>query len=144
MVGEPGVGKTAIVEGLAQLIADGNVPDTIRKKRIISIDLSGLVSGTKYRGEFEERFKRVIAEAKEDGNIVLFFDELHTIIGTGNAEGSLDAANILKPELSRGYIKVIGSTTLREYRKYIEKDSALERRFQPLQITEPNKKQLKF
>ena len=141
LVGEPGVGKTAIVEGLAQLIADGNVPDTIRKKRIISIDLSGLVSGTKYRGEFEERFKRVIAEAKEDGNIVLFFDELHTIIGTGNAEGSLDAANILKPELSRGYIKVIGSTTLREYRKYIEKDSALERRFQPLQITEPNEEE---
>ncbi|MFR1517340.1 MAG: ATP-dependent Clp protease ATP-binding subunit [Clostridia bacterium] len=141
LVGEPGVGKTAIVEGLAQLIAEGNVPDGVRNKRIISIDLSGLVSGTKYRGEFEERFKRVIAEAKEDKDIVLFFDELHTIIGTGNAEGSLDAANILKPELSRGYIKVIGSTTLREYRKYIEKDPALERRFQPLQITEPDEEQ---
>ncbi len=141
LVGEPGVGKTAIVEGLAQLIADGKVPDPIKSKRIISVDLSGMVSGTKYRGEFEERFKRVIAEAKEDGDIVLFFDELHTIIGTGNAEGSLDAANILKPELSRGYIKVIGSTTLREYRKYIEKDPALERRFQPLQIQEPDEEE---
>lgn len=141
LVGEPGVGKTAIVEGLAQLIADGNVPDAMKNKRIIAIDLSGLVSGTKYRGEFEERLKRVIAEAKEDGNIVLFFDELHTLIGTGNAEGSLDAANILKPELSRGSIKVIGSTTLREYRKYIEKDPALERRFQPLQIAEPDEEE---
>lgn len=141
LVGEPGVGKTAIVEGLAQLIADGNVPDSMKNKRIISVDLSGLVSGTKYRGEFEERFKRTINEAKEDGNIVLFFDELHTIIGTGNAEGSLDAANILKPELSRGNIKVIGSTTLREYRKYIEKDPALERRFQPLTIAEPTEEE---
>lgn len=141
LVGEPGVGKTAVVEGLAQLIANGGVPESVRNTRIVAIDLSGMVSGTKYRGEFEERLKRVIFEAKEDPNVILFFDEIHTIIGTGNSEGSLDAANILKPELSRGYIKVIGSTTLREYRKYIEKDPALERRFQPITITEPDEEE---
>ena len=141
LVGEPGVGKTAIVEGLAQIIADGNVGDKFKKKRIISIDLSSMISGAKYRGEFEERFKRVLAEAKADPNVILFLDEIHTIIGTGNSEGSLDAANILKPELSRGSIKLIGSTTLREYRKYIEADPALERRFQPVNVDEPDEEE---
>lgn len=141
LVGEPGVGKTAVVEGLAQLIANGGVPERIRKTRIIAVDLSGMISGTKYRGEFEERIKRVVTEAKDDPNVILFFDEIHTLIGTGNSEGSLDAANILKPELSRGYIKVIGSTTLKEYRKYIEKDPALERRFQPITIAEPDEEE---
>ena len=141
LVGEPGVGKTAIVEGLAQAIADGNVGGNLRKKRIIAIDLSGMVSGAKYRGEFEERFKRVLDEAKADPNVILFLDEIHTIIGTGNAEGSLDAANILKPELSGGSIKLIGSTTLREYRKYIESDPALERRFQPINVDEPDEEE---
>lgn len=141
LVGEPGVGKTAIVEGLAQLIAKGNVPENFKGKRIISLDLSAMISGSKYRGEFEERFKRVIVEAKDNKDIILFIDELHTIIGAGNAEGSLDAANILKPELARGSIKVIGSTTTREYRKYIEKDPALERRFQPINIAEPSEEE---
>ena len=141
LVGEPGVGKTAIVEGLAQAIADGNVSSKFKKKRIISIDLSSMVSGAKYRGEFEERFKKVLSEAKSDRNVILFLDEIHTIIGTGNSEGSLDAANILKPELSRGNIKLIGSTTVREYRKYIETDPALERRFQPVNVEEPDEEQ---
>ncbi len=138
LVGEPGVGKTAVVEGLAQLIASGGVPDSMKNTRIISIDLSGMVSGTKYRGEFEERMRRVISDAKDNKDVILFFDEIHNIIGMGNAEGSLDAANMLKPELSRGTVKVIGSTTLREYRKYIEKDTALERRFQPVTVSEPD------
>lgn len=131
LVGEPGVGKTAIVEGLAQKIVSGMVPDTVKEKRVVVLDLSGMVAGSKYRGEFEERIKNVVNEVREDRGILLFIDELHTIIGAGGAEGALDASNILKPSLSRGEIQLIGATTLEEYRKYIEKDAALERRFQP-------------
>ena len=138
LVGEPGVGKTAIVEGLAQLIESGNVPDNLRGKRVLSLDLSGMVAGSKYRGEFEERIKKTINEVKAAGNIILFIDELHTLVGAGNAEGAMDASNILKPSLSRGEIQVIGATTLNEYRKYIEKDAALERRFQPVTVDEPS------
>ena len=134
LVGEPGVGKTAIVEGLALQIAEGNVPDTIKNKRVVTLDLSGMVAGSKYRGEFEERIKKVIAEVKAAGNILLFIDELHTIIGAGGAEGAIDASNILKPSLARGEVQIIGATTLEEYRKYIEKDAALERRFQPVNV----------
>lgn len=141
MVGEPGVGKTAVVEGLAQLIASGNVPELLADKRILNLDLSGMVAGSKYRGEFEERIKRVIAEVKAAGNIILFVDELHTIIGAGGAEGAIDASNILKPALSRGEIQLIGATTRTEYRKYIEKDAALERRFQPVYVEEPTKEE---
>ena len=138
MIGEPGVGKTAVVEGLAARIAEGNVPDTIRDKRLMTLDLSGMVAGSKYRGEFEERIKRLIAEVKNDGQVLLFIDEIHTIIGAGGAEGALDASNILKPSLARGELQVIGATTIEEYRKYIEKDAALERRFQPVMVNEPS------
>lgn len=137
MVGEPGVGKTAVAEGIAYLIAAGDVPDTVRDKRLLSLDLSSMVAGSKYRGEFEERIKKVIAEVKNAGNVILFVDELHTIIGAGGAEGAIDASNILKPFLSRGEIQMIGATTRAEYRKYIEKDAALERRFQPVYVEEP-------
>ncbi len=137
LVGEPGVGKTAVVEGLAQLISEGNVPEILADKRILSLDLSGMVAGSKYRGEFEERIKKVINEVRAAGNIILFVDELHTIIGAGGAEGAIDASNILKPALSRGEIQMIGATTRVEYRKYIEKDAALERRFQPVYVEEP-------
>lgn len=138
LVGEPGVGKTAVVEGLAGRIAAGNVPDCMKKKRVLSLDLSGMVAGSKYRGEFEERIKRVMEEAVQDGNVLIFIDELHTIIGAGGAEGALDASNIMKPALARGEFQVIGATTREEYRKYIEKDAALERRFQPVVIEEPS------
>ena len=137
MVGESGVGKTAVAEGIAYLIAAGDVPDTVRDKRLLSLDLSSMVAGSKYRGEFEERIKKVIAEVKNAGNVILFVDELHTIIGAGGAEGAIDASNILKPSLSRGEIQMIGATTRAEYRKYIEKDAALERRFQPVYVEEP-------
>lgn len=137
MVGEPGVGKTAVAEGIAYLIAAGDVPDTVRDKRLLSLDLSSMVAGSKYRGEFEERIKKVIAEVKNAGNVILFVDELHTIIGAGGAEGAIDASNILKPSLSRGEIQMVGATTRAEYRKYIEKDAALERRFQPVYVEEP-------
>ncbi|MGN0396054.1 MAG: Clp protease N-terminal domain-containing protein, partial [Coprococcus sp.] len=139
MVGEPGVGKTAVVEGIAYLISKGDVPDTIKGKRLLSLDLSSMVAGSKYRGEFEERIKKVINEVRADGNIILFVDELHTIIGAGGAEGAIDASNILKPSLSRGEIQMIGATTRTEYRKYIEKDAALERRFQPVYVDEPTR-----
>ncbi len=137
LIGEPGVGKTAIVEGLAQRIVDGAVPDTISGKRVMVLDMAAMVAGTKYRGEFEERIKRVIAEVTDHPGILLFIDELHTIIGAGGAEGSMDASNILKPSLSRGELQIIGATTITEYRKYIEKDTALERRFQPVTVDEP-------
>ena len=138
LIGEPGVGKTAVVEGLALKIVDGDVPETIADKRLLTLDLSGMVAGSKYRGEFEERIKKVIAEVKAAGNILLFIDELHTIIGAGGAEGAIDASNILKPSLARGEVQIIGATTLEEYRKYIEKDAALERRFQPVNVEEPS------
>ena len=138
LIGEPGVGKTAIAEGLARRIVEGNIPDTIRDKRLVTLDLSGIVAGSKYRGEFEERIKRIINEVREDGNVLLFIDEIHTIIGAGGAEGAIDASNILKPSLARGEIQIIGATTIEEYRKYIEKDAALERRFQPVVVDEPS------
>lgn len=141
LIGEPGVGKTAIAEGLAQRIASGLVPDTVRGKRVVTLDLSGMVAGSKYRGEFEERIKKVIREVTEAGNVLLCIDELHTIIGAGGAEGAIDASNILKPSLARGEIQLIGATTLEEYRKYIEKDAALERRFQPVTVEEPTEEQ---
>ena len=137
LIGEPGVGKTAVVEGLAQMIAAGNIPETIADKRVVTLDLSGMVAGSKYRGEFEERIKRVLSEVMENGDVLLFIDEIHTIIGAGGAEGALDASNILKPSLARGELQLIGATTIEEYRKYIEKDSALERRFQPVTVEEP-------
>ena len=137
LIGEPGVGKTAVVEGLAQMIAAGNIPETIADKRVVTLDLSGMVAGSKYRGEFEERIKRVLSEVMENGDVLLFIDEIHTIIGAGGAEGALDASNILKPSLARGELQLIGATTVEEYRKYIEKDSALERRFQPVTVEEP-------
>ena len=138
LIGEPGVGKTAIVEGIAQRIVTDMVPDTVLHKRLVSLDLSGIVAGSKYRGEFEERIKKVIQEVKRAGNILLFIDELHTIIGAGGAEGALDASNILKPALARGEIQIIGATTIEEYRKHVEKDAALERRFQPVTVEEPS------
>lgn len=138
LVGEPGVGKTAIAEGLALKIVEGDVPDTIKDKRVVTLDLSGMVAGSKYRGEFEERIKKVISEVIYDGNVLLFLDELHTIIGAGGAEGAIDASNILKPSLARGELQLIGATTREEYRKYIEKDAALERRFQPVVVEEPS------
>ena len=141
LIGEPGVGKTAIVEGLAQRIVEGTVPETIAGKRVMVLDLSGMVAGSKYRGEFEERIKKVIAEVTEHSGVLLFIDELHTIIGAGGAEGAMDASNILKPALSRGEIQIIGATTITEYRKYIEKDTALERRFQPVTVDEPTKEE---
>ncbi len=141
LIGEPGVGKTAIVEGIAARIVTGMVPETVQNKRLVALDLSGLVAGSKYRGEFEERIKKLILEVKKAGNILLFVDELHTIIGAGGAEGAIDASNILKPALARGEIQMIGATTIDEYRKYIEKDAALERRFQPVTVEEPNEEQ---
>ena len=138
LIGEPGVGKTAIVEGLALRIVSGDVPFTVKDKRVLTLDLSAMVAGSKYRGEFEERIKKVVKEVIDDGNIILFLDELHTIIGAGGAEGAIDASNILKPSLARGEIQLIGATTINEYRKYVEKDAALERRFQPVNVEEPD------
>ena len=141
LIGEPGVGKTAIVEGIAQSLVNGNVPDIVADKRLVSLDMSGLVAKSKYRGEFEDRIKKVINEVETAGNVLLFIDELHTIIGAGGAEGALDASNILKPALARGDVQVIGATTIEEYRKYIEKDAALERRVQPVQVEEPTEEE---
>ncbi len=137
LVGDPGVGKTAIVEGLAQKIANGDVPEILKSKRVVSLDISSLIAGSKYRGEFEDRIKKVLDEVRNTGNVIMFIDELHTIIGAGGAEGAIDASNILKPSLARGEIQIVGATTLNEYRKYIEKDGALERRFQPVKVDEP-------
>ena len=137
LIGEPGVGKTAVVEGLAQKIVEGNVPNTLKNKRVVTLDISGMVAGAKYRGDFEERIKKALKEVKKAGDVILFIDEIHTIVGAGAAEGAIDAANILKPLLARGEVQIIGATTLNEYRKYIEKDSALERRFQPITVNEP-------
>ena len=141
LIGEPGVGKTAVVEGLALRIVSGEVPFTVQDKRVLTLDLSGMVAGSKYRGEFEERIKKVIKEVIEDGNVILFIDEMHTIIGAGGAEGAIDASNILKPSLARGEIQLIGATTISEYRKYVEKDAALERRFQPVNVEEPSQEE---
>ena len=141
LVGEPGVGKTSIVEGLAQRIVDGTVPDTVKGKRVLTLDLSGMVAGSKYRGEFEERIKKLMKEVKEEGNILLFMDEVHTLIGAGGAEGAIDASNILKPSLARGELQLIGATTITEYRKHIEKDAALERRFQQVVVEEPEEEE---
>jgi ATP-dependent Clp protease ATP-binding subunit ClpC len=141
VIGEPGVGKTAIAEGLAQKIVEGNVPELLKGKRVVTLDLSSMIAGSKYRGEFEERIKRVLDEVRNDKNVILFIDEIHTIVGAGATEGSLDASNILKPSLARGEIQLIGATTLDEYRKYIEKDAALERRFQPILIDEPTEEE---
>ena len=138
LIGEPGVDAALDCEGLARRIVEGNIPDTIRDKRLVTLDLSGIVAGSKYRGEFEERIKKIISEVREDGNVLLFIDEIHTIIGAGGAEGAIDASNILKPSLARGEIQIIGATTIEEYRKYIEKDAALERRFQPVVVDEPS------
>lgn len=138
LIGEPGVGKTAIAEGLAQKIADGDVPELLKDKRLVSVDLSSMVAGAKYRGEFEERLKKAVEEVSNAGNVILFIDEIHTIVGAGSAEGAIDASNILKPSLARGEIQLIGATTVNEYRKYIEKDAALERRFQPVSVGEPS------
>jgi len=139
LIGEPGVGKTAVVEGLAEKIVEGNVPEILKNKRVVTIDISSMVAGSKYRGDFEERIKKCLNEVKKAGDIILFIDEIHTIVGAGAAEGAIDAANILKPLLARGEIQLIGATTLNEYRKYIEKDSALERRFSPVNVLEPSK-----
>ncbi len=141
LIGEPGVGKTAVVEGLALRIIEGKVPFTVKDKRVLTLDLSGMVAGSKYRGEFEERIKKVIKEVIDNGNVILFLDELHTIIGAGGAEGAIDASNILKPSLARGELQMIGATTIAEYRKYIEKDAALERRFQPVNVEEPTEEE---
>lgn len=141
LIGEPGVGKTAIVEGIVERIMGGMIPDTVLGKRVVSLDLSGIVAGSKYRGEFEERIKKVLAEVAKAGNVLLFIDEIHTIIGAGGAEGAIDASNILKPALARGEVQVIGATTIEEYRKYIEKDAALERRFQPVVVEEPTEEE---
>lgn len=138
LIGEPGVGKTAIAEALASRIVDGNIPETIKDKRLLTLDISGMVAGSKYRGEFEERIKKILTEVKAAGNVLLFIDEIHTIIGAGGAEGAIDASNILKPSLARGEIQIIGATTIEEYRKHFEKDAALERRFQPVNVEEPN------
>lgn len=141
LIGEPGVGKTAVVEGLALCIVAGEVPFTVQDKRVLTPDLSGMVAGSKYRGEFEERIKKVVKEVIDAGNVILFLDELHTIIGAGGAEGAIDASNILKPSLARGEIQMIGATTIAEYRKYVEKDAALERRFQPVNVEEPTEEE---
>ena len=138
LIGEPGVGKTAVVEGLAQKIVEGNVPETLKDKRVVTLDISGMVAGAKYRGDFEERIKKALKEVKKAGDVILFIDEIHTIVGAGAAEGAIDAANILKPLLARGEVQIVGATTLNEYRKYIEKDSALERRFGPVTVNEPS------
>lgn len=138
LIGEPGVGKTAIAEGLAQKIAEGEIPELLKNKRVVTLDLSGILAGSKYRGEFEDRLKKIMDEIYEDGNVIIFIDEIHTIVGAGGAEGAIDASNILKPVLSRGELQCIGATTIEEYRKYIEKDSALERRFQPVNVGEPS------
>jgi len=137
LIGEPGVGKTAIAEGLAQKIVEGNIPEILKDKRVVTLDLSSMVAGAKYRGEFEERLKKALDEIRKAGNVILFIDEMHTIIGAGAAEGAIDASNILKPSLARGEIQIIGATTLDEYRKHVEKDAALERRFQPIMVGEP-------
>ncbi|MCM1090707.1 MAG: ATP-dependent Clp protease ATP-binding subunit [Butyrivibrio sp.] len=141
LIGEPGVGKTAVAEGLALRIVAGDVPFTVQNKRVLTLDLAGMVAGSKYRGEFEERIKRVVKEVIDDGNVILFLDELHTIIGAGGAEGAIDASNILKPSLARGEIQMIGATTIAEYRKYVERDAALERRFQPVTVEEPSEEE---
>lgn len=141
LIGEPGVGKTAIAEGLAQKIVEGNIPETLKGKRVVTLDLSSMVAGAKYRGEFEERLKKAMEEIRKAGNVILFIDEMHTIIGAGAAEGAIDASNILKPSLARGEIQVIGATTITEYRKHVEKDAALERRFQPITVGEPSKEE---
>ena len=141
LVGEPGVGKTAVIEGFAQRIAAGDVPDNMKERRVFTMDLAGMVAGSKYRGEFEERMKGLIREVKAAGNIILFLDEVHTIIGAGGAEGAIDASNILKPSLARGEMQLIGATTITEYRKYVEKDAALERRFQPVTVEEPTQEE---
>jgi len=138
LIGEPGVGKTAIVEGLAHRIVEGDVPETLENRRLVALDIAAVVAGTKYRGEFEERLKKVIEEIKSSGNCILFIDEFHTMVGAGAAEGAVDAANILKPSLARGELQCIGATTLDDYRKYIERDAALERRFQPVLVEEPS------
>ena len=138
LIGEPGVGKTAIVEGLAQQIVAGDVPDTLTNKHLYTLDLGALVAGSRYRGDFEERLKKVLKEIRTRGDIILFIDEIHTLVGAGAAEGAIDAASILKPMLARGELQTVGATTLEEYRKYLEKDSALERRFQPIQVEEPS------
>ena len=140
LIGEPGVGKTAVVEGLAEKIVSGDVPNILKNKRVVSLDISGMVAGAKYRGDFEERIKKALNEVKKAGDVILFIDEIHTIVGAGAAEGAIDAANILKPLLARGEIQLIGATTLNEYRKYIEKDAALERRFSPVTVNEPSEK----
>src|SRR5699024_4908194 len=137
LIGEPGVGKTAVAEGLAHQIINNEIPETLRDKRVMTLDMGTVVAGTKYRGEFEDRLKKVMEEIRQADNIILFIDELHILIGAGGAEGAIDASNILKPSLSRGELQCIGATTLDEYRKYIEKDAALERRFQPIQVDEP-------
>ncbi|MEH7081018.1 ATP-dependent protease ATP-binding subunit ClpC, partial [Bacillus velezensis] len=138
LIGEPGVGKTAIAEGLAQQIVNNEVPEILRDKRVMTLDMGTVVAGTKYRGEFEDRLKKVMDEIRQAGNIILFIDELHTLIGAGGAEGAIDASNILKPSLARGELQCIGATTIDEYRKYIEKDAALERRFQPITVDQPS------
>ena len=139
MIGEPGVGKTAIVEGLAQRIISGDVPDAIKNKKVVGLDLGAMIAGAKYRGEFEDRLKAVFNEIeKSDGQIILFIDELHTLVGAGASEGAIDASNMLKPALARGMLRCVGATTLNEYQKYIEKDKALERRFQHVYVGEPN------
>ena len=141
LIGEPGVGKTAVAEGLALKIVQGEVPELLKDKRVVALDLTSMVAGTKYRGDFEERIKAAMEEVKNSGNIILFIDEIHTIIGAGAAEGSADAANILKPSLARGEFQLIGATTIDEYRKHIEKDAALERRFQPVMVGEPTEEE---
>ncbi|MBQ3169188.1 MAG: ATP-dependent Clp protease ATP-binding subunit, partial [Clostridia bacterium] len=141
LIGEPGVGKSSIAEGLAQKIIDGNIPEILKGKRLVSLDLPGMLAGAKYRGEFEERLKNTMAEIRRAGNVILFIDELHTIVGAGASEGAIDAANIMKPLLARGEMQCIGATTLREYHKYIEKDAALERRFQPVHVGQPTKEE---